>query len=58
MDDPRLMRIYGMIEGRLPLIVHTGDYRTDFSHPRRLKNILRTFPNLVVGAAHLSLIHI
>lgn len=52
MDDPRLMRIYGMIEGRLPLIVHTGDYRTDFSHPRRLKNILRTFPNLVVDAAH------
>ena len=42
MDDPRLMRIYGMIEGRLPLIVHTGDYRTDFSHPRRLKYFLRT----------------
>lgn len=52
MDDPRLMRIYEMIEGRLPLIVHTGDYRTDFSHPRRLKNILHTFPNLVVDAAH------
>lgn len=52
MDDPRLMRIYEMIAGRLPLIVHTGDYRTDFSHPRRLKNILHTFPNLVVDAAH------
>lgn len=52
MDDPRLMRIYEMIEGRLPLIVHTGDYRTDFSHPRRLKNILHAFPNLVVDAAH------
>lgn len=52
MDDPRLMAIYEMIEGRLPLIVHTGDYRTDFSHPRRLKNILHTFPNLVVDAAH------
>ena len=52
MDDPRLMSIYEMIEGRLPLIVHTGDYRTDFSHPRRLKNILHTFPDLVVDAAH------
>ncbi len=52
MDDPRLMEIYEMIEGRLPLIVHTGDYRTDFSHPRRLKNILHAFPNLVVDAAH------
>ena len=52
MDDPRLMRVYEMIEGRMPLIVHTGDYRTDFSHPRRLKRILRAFPNLVVDAAH------
>ena len=52
MDDPRLMSIYEMIAGRLPLIVHTGDYRTDFSHPRRLKNILHTFPDLVVDAAH------
>ena len=52
MDDPRLMRVYELIEGRLPLIVHTGDYRYDYSHPRRLKNILRTFPNLVVDAAH------
>ena len=26
MDDPRLMSIYEMIAGRLPLIVHTGDY--------------------------------
>lgn len=52
MDDPRLMRIYEIIEGRLPLIMHTGDYRYDYSHPRRLKKILRAFPNLVVDAAH------
>lgn len=52
MDDPRLMRIYEIIEGRLPLVVHTGDYRYDFSHPRRLVNVLHTFPNLVVDAAH------
>ena len=52
MDDPRLMRIYEIIEGRLPVIIHCGDYRYDYSHPRRLKNVLRTFPNLVVDAAH------
>ncbi len=52
MDDPRLMRIYEIIEGRLPIILHCGDYRYDYSHPRRLKNILHTFPNLVVDAAH------
>lgn len=52
MDDPRLMAIYEIIAGRLPLIVHTGDYRYDYSHPRRLKRILHTFPDLVVDAAH------
>lgn len=52
MDDPRLMCIYEIIEGRLPLIMHTGDYRYDYSHPRRLKKILHAFPNLVVDAAH------
>lgn len=52
MDDPRLMRIYELIEGKMPLVMHCGDYRTDFSHPRRLKNILHTFPDLMVDAAH------
>lgn len=52
MDDDRLMRIYELIEGRMPLVMHCGDYRTDFSHPRRMKRILHEFPNLVVDAAH------
>ena len=52
MDDPRLMRIYEIIEGRLPLIMHCGDYRYPFSRPERLKEILHTFPNLRVDAAH------
>lgn len=52
MDDPRLMHIYEIIEGRLPLIMHCGDYRYDYSHPRRMKKVLHAFPNLVVNAAH------
>lgn len=52
MDDPRLLRIYEAAEGRLPIIMHCGDYRYDFSHPRRMAKILRTFPDLVVNAAH------
>jgi predicted TIM-barrel fold metal-dependent hydrolase len=51
-DDPRLMRLYEIIEGRLPLILHCGDYRWDNSHPRRIKEILHAFPNLVLNAAH------
>jgi predicted TIM-barrel fold metal-dependent hydrolase len=51
-DDPRLMRFYEIIEGRLPLILHCGDYRWDNSHPRRIKAILHAFPRLVLNAAH------
>lgn len=55
MDDPRLMAVYEIMEARgLPLVVHTGDFRHDYSHPRRLKNVLRTFPDLVVDGAHLA----
>ena len=52
LDDPRLMELYEIIEGRIPIIIHTGDYRYDYSHPRRMKNVLHTFPDLVVNAAH------
>ena len=53
MDDPRLMEVYAICEQLgLPVVIHTGDYRYDYSHPRRLVNILRTFPDLVVDAAH------
>ena len=54
MDDPRLMNFYEIIAGRVPLTVHTGDYRFDYSSPRRLEKILHTFPDLVVDAAHLG----
>ena len=53
MDDERLMVAYAIAERRgLPVIFHCGDYRYDFSHPRRLCRILHEFPNLVVNAAH------
>lgn len=53
MDDPRLMRVYELCEQRgLALLIHCGDYRYDYSHPRRLKRILHEFPQLTVCAAH------
>lgn len=53
MDDERLMAIYHIAEAKgLPVILHCGDYRYDYSHPRRLQNVLHTFPKLVVNAAH------
>ena len=53
-DSGDAMRIYERIEGRLPLLIHSGDYRYDFSHPRRIANIADTFPKLTMIAAHLG----
>ncbi len=54
MDDPRLMDFYEIIAGRAPVVIHTGDYRHGYSHPARLKRVLRAFPDLVVDAAHFA----
>ena len=54
MDDPRLMEFYEIIQGRVPVVIHTGDYRYDYSSPARLKKVLRAFPELAVDAAHFS----
>lgn len=54
MDDPGCMRIYELCEGRLPVLLHCGDYRFDYSNPGRLAAVLRTFPRLTVIGAHLG----
>lgn len=51
-DDPRLFPAYEMLQGRAPVILHMGDTRYDYSHPRRLRHVLDLFPNLEVIAAH------
>ncbi len=53
-DSPKAMRIYETIAGRLPLLIHAGDYRTEYSKPYRILNILKAFPKLDVVAAHLG----
>ncbi|BCI59413.1 amidohydrolase family protein [Solibaculum mannosilyticum] len=54
LDDPMVFPIYAKLEGKLPLLVHTGDPRYDFSHPRRMARVLDKFPALDVVAAHLG----
>lgn len=51
-DDPRLFPMYEQIQEKIPLMLHMGDPRYDFSHPARLKRILGLFPRLQVIAAH------
>ena len=54
-DDPKAMHIYELCEAHsLPVYLHTGDYRYDFSNPGRVRNILEAFPHLTVIGAHLG----
>jgi len=54
MDDERMYPVYDALQGRMPILIHCGDPRYDYSHPQRLKKILREFPRLTVIAAHLG----
>lgn len=53
-DDPRLFPMYEAVAGRIPVMLHMGDQRYDYSHPIRLRHLLQLFPGLDVIAAHLG----
>ncbi len=54
-DDPRAMAIYSRCEARgLPVCIHAGDRRYDYSNPERMARIAETFPELTLIAAHLG----
>ncbi|MBE6947551.1 MAG: amidohydrolase [Ruminococcaceae bacterium] len=51
-DDIRMYPVYEEIQGKLPIVFHMGDLRYDYSHPSRLKKVLKDFPKLQTVAAH------
>ena len=51
-DDYRCLRIYDLCEGRLPILMHTGDNRFDYSNPNRLLPILEIYRGLTIIGAH------
>lgn len=54
-DDYRCLKIYELCEKHgLPILMHTGDYRYDYSNPNRLVPILEIYNKLVIIGAHLG----
>lgn len=55
-DDPRLLKLYEIVAGRLPVYFHIGDNRAQyrFSEARKLARVMDMFPKLEVVAAHLG----
>ena len=52
-DSVKAMHIYGLCaEANIPVLVHTGDSRFDYSNPGRIAKILKAFPKLRFIGAH------
>jgi len=55
-DDPKMLALYDIVQGRMPVYFHMGDDRPQyrFSEPKKLRRVLDMFPRLEVVAAHLG----
>lgn len=51
-DERRAAPMMEAIAGRLPLLIHCGDYRYDFDGPRRILHLKEEFPGLQIICAH------
>jgi len=53
-DSEEAFRIYAYAEGKLPVLFHVGDPKSDLSSPKRIRRIHDAFPRLTIIAAHLG----
>lgn len=54
-DDYRCLRIYELCEqAKLPILMHTGDHRYDFSNPNRLLPVMEIYTDLTIIGAHMG----
>lgn len=53
-DSKEAYRMYEIAEGRLPMLIHFGDKRYEYSAPHKLVQVHKDFPKLKVISAHLG----
>lgn len=51
-DEDRAEKIYRAVEGKMPILFHTGDARYDYSTPLRMARVARRHPKLISIGAH------
>lgn len=51
-DDPRCLKIYDEIAGKIPLLIHCGDSRYEMSNPEQIGKVMDMYPQMTVIAAH------
>ena len=55
LNEKRAYKIGEVInEGDVPVLIHCGDFRYNYSNPEQLKPFLEKFPNLTVIGAHFA----
>ncbi len=54
MDEDKALRMFESFAGELPLLVHAGDKRYNFSNPHRIAYAMDRFPEMKVIAAHMG----
>lgn len=54
LDEDRAFRLFESFAGKLPLLVHAGDKRFQFSNPHRIAKMMDKFPEMEVVAAHMG----
>lgn len=52
LDSAPAMELFARLEGQFPVLVHTGDRRSQYSKASRLAKVAETFPRLDIIAAH------
>lgn len=52
LDSERAENMMEALQGRLPLLIHAGDWRYDFDGPRRILRLHERFPRLQLICAH------
>ena len=51
-NEPRALDLFSALAGKLPVLLHCGDYRCDNSAPERILNMLRQVRGLKLVCAH------
>ncbi|MDP4133820.1 MAG: TatD family hydrolase [Bacillota bacterium] len=54
LDSESAFKIYEAARGKLPILFHVGDAKSDLSHPKKLRAVHNAFPDLQIIAAHLG----
>lgn len=53
-DETRAIDLFAAVAGKLPVLLHCGDYRFDHSAPERIQRMLKQVPGLTLICAHLG----